>query len=626
MKKMKKVLSILLASVMTLAMAAPGFAENKGTGSITITNTTAGKVYNVYKLFDANPSGNGNNKDGENKALIAYTAEENQVKTMVEAAGETYISGQETYTDGYFVFTATKTQSSDSDGETVKYNVTKNPDKPDNEVIDHLSSTFFEKEDKVDKDTTTEPDKQITKLKEKYKDLFTKVEGEGKTVEGNPTALKFDGLEYGYYFVTSSLGTALTITSTNYDVTIFDKNQGPHWDDKEKGDGGKKITKINDNVLTIENPNDPDGEPIPAPTDVVSANYEDKITYEVKFQATDYDGEKKVKEYYLKDVLAPGMSYVKNGNNVALEIKVEGKEKNGYTLQSTDYTITTTTTDEKNEFELRIPWINENGTFKYPYTDSVQTVTITYSAIVDTDAVIAEDGNKNKVSLAYWTEDQTPDNPDEPNKPHEVSGEKTTTTYVYALAINKTDKAGKGLSGAVFALTDNTNNANPIYVTDGGNDGQGNQIYLYEKAAENPDPEHPQSNKVTSPTNGVIIIKGIKEGEYKLTEIEAPNGYNLLKDAVVVSSVKTGEAIKKSEKTTIYYDADGNIIDEITTSKKEIILPNNVEIYKNAIKNVVNVAGTILPATGGIGTTIFYAAGIILMAGAVFFVVRRKRA
>lgn len=613
MKKMKKVLSILLASVMTLAMAAPGFAENKGTGSITITNTTAGKVYNVYKLFDANPSGNGNNKDGENKALIAYTAEENQVKTMVEAAGETYISGQETYTDGYFVFTATKTQSSDSDGETVKYNVTKKPDKTDNEVIEHLSSTFFEKEDKVDKDTTTEPGKQITKLKEAYKDLFTKVEGEGKTVEGNPTALKFDGLEYGYYFVTSSLGTALTITSTNYDVTIFDKNQGPHWDDKEEGDGGKKITKINDNVLTIENPNAPDGEPIPAPTDVVSANYEDKITYEVKFQATDYDGEKKVKEYYLKDVLAPGMSYVKNDNNVALEIKVEGKEKNGYTLQSTDYTITTTTTDEKNEFELRIPWINENGTFKYPYTDSVQTVTITYSAEVDTDAEIAGDGNKNTVSLKYWTEDQNPNEDD----PHIIEKEKETITYVYAFAIKKTNTAGDSLSGATFTLT-NKDNSNVQLRETVANSG----IYEYVSANSNEAP-----TPIVSPESGKIIVKGVNAETYTLKEIKAPAGYNLLTNTISITPVL---ATKYAKKYKITYTTDTNGVTTATTTslgddatESEYNFDSDVPVL---LEGVINNAGTILPATGGIGTTIFYAAGIILMAGAVFFVIRRRRA
>lgn len=608
MKKMKKVLSILLASVMTLAMAAPGFAAPTAgdsevtTGSITISNVTKGKEYKAYKLFDANPSGNGNNKD---TALIAYTADLNKVKAMVEATkGEGQFNpDSETLTDDYFLFTKINGSAP------VKYNVEVVSNKNDTEVITYLKNTYFEE---VSANDPTDTNKKKTVLNDNYKDLFEDA-GEFKAVQGKETELVLNDLSFGYYFVTSSLGTSLTITSTNYDVKILDKNQGPHWDDKEEGDGGKKITKINDNVLTTVNSNDPEGEPIPAPTDVVSANYEDKITYEVKFQATDYDGEKKVKEYYLKDVLAPGMSYVKNGNNVALEIKVEGKEKNGYTLQSTDYTITTTTTDEKNKFELRIPWINENGTFKYPYTDSVQTVTITYSAEVDTDAEIAGDGNKNTVSLKYWTEDQDPNEDD----PHIIEEEKETITYVYAFAIKKTNTVGDSLSGATFTLT-NKDNSNVQLRETVANSG----IYEYVSANSNEAP-----TPIVSPESGKIIVKGVNAETYTLKEIKAPAGYNLLTNTISITPVL---ATKYAKKYKITYTTDTNGVTTATTTslgddatESEYNFDSDVPVL---LEGVINNAGTILPATGGIGTTIFYAAGIILMAGAVFFVIRRRRA
>ena len=83
-----------------------------------------------------------------------------------------------------------------------------------------------------------------------------------------------------------------------------------------------------------------------------------------------------------------------------------------------------------------------------------------------------------------------------------------------------------------------------------------------------------------------------------LVETEAPQNYNPLTEAVEV---------------------------KIEDGDKVATLDNNNTVYKEGGVQVINYTGTILPSTGGIGTTIFYAAGIVVMAGAVFFVVRSRK-
>lgn len=118
MRKMKKLLSMLVAATMTLAMAAPSFADTTPTsGTITIPNATVGNTYEAYQMFEANPSGS--------EDLIAYTATQAQVTAL---GGEN---------NPYFEFEAI--------GTTGKYNVKEKIKLEDNpEYLNYLKGLFHE--------------------------------------------------------------------------------------------------------------------------------------------------------------------------------------------------------------------------------------------------------------------------------------------------------------------------------------------------------------------------------------------------------------------------------------------------------------------------------------------------
>lgn len=131
---------------------------------------------------------------------------------------------------------------------------------------------------------------------------------------------------------------------------------------------------------------------------------------------------------------------------------------------------------------------------------------------------------------------------------------------------------------------------------------------------------------IESPADGKIIIKGLKAGTYRLKETKAPNGYNLLTEEKNIVATKA-----EQYKTTYYYTYENGTVTSVTVEEGATAPAGAVEVSSNGMPlvtpvTVINNAGGLLPSTGGIGTTIFYAAGIVLMAGAVFFVVRRKRA
>lgn len=490
MKYTKKLLSLVLVLVLALALAIPGFAAE--TGSITITNATKDQTYAGYKIFDATYAGSGED------AKVSYTITENdQFYTEVAAEGSP--------------FQLTKVEGSDP----AKYVVSVKQGKNDEDVLTWV------------KDLNVEG---------KTPDLAQKTASNAE--------VKWDNVPYGYYYITSSLGTTVTVDSNLPDVTVIDKNQKP---------GTDASKTVGDETIEI-------GE---------------TATFTIEFTATNYDGDKAIENYYVTDVMPQGMELVAN----SIKVKVGDAAEQAFTKDEAF---------EQNGFKITIPW-KDGDAFKY---SSPVTVQVTYQAKLTSDAAIDGDGNKNEATIS-WT-----GNPGG----SEVTVDKTV--YTYALAIKKVDKQGNGLAGAEFVLK----NAKGENVKVSGADG----VYTVDPTVE-------KSATITSPASGLIIIKGVDSDDYTLTETKAPAGYNLLTEPVDVKPVKTGGTTTNK---TIYLDANGNQVSEGEEHAVQFTITADVGATAYA---VVNFTGTELPSTGGMGTTIFYTLGGVLVVGAAILLVTKKR-
>ena len=403
------------------------------------------------------------------------------------------------------------------------------------------------------------------------------------------STLKFSDLAYGYYFITSEVGAIVTIDSTLKDVKVVDKNQKPGWDNEDPDNPDPDYPENPGKVII-----NADG----TKTVVNSANYGDTVNFNLAVNATAYDGDKLVTYYHITDTLGAGFSAASN-----IKVLIDGKEL----TKDTDYTLT----QNGNAFSIDIPFGEKYG--------SNAKIEVTYSATVLDTAVLAGEGNINSANFTYTTDDNfTPDNPpydpknptdpDYPDKPenpqYPTENERKTTTYVYALGILKVDPEGNALQGAEFAVKDAEGNT--IWAK--GNDG----VYEYCKAGT-----EGAVNQFKTDDNGVLVIKGVEAGKYNVTEMVAPRGYNLLPGATEIEA-KLKEAY--TTKITTYLDENGKVTNTVTETTKETEAGANVTGLV-----IVNNAGTELPSTGGMGTTIFYILGGILVAGAVVLLITKKR-
>lgn len=386
---------------------------------------------------------------------------------------------------------------------------------------------------------------------------WTKADGVTATssAKSDGSALTFQNIPYGYYVVTTTQGAQLiSVDSTNPTASIVDKNS----------------TTVTELTKTADK------------TDV---NIGDTVTYTVSFNTSNYSGAgtaaKKIVTYTIEDTLP---DFLKDVTVTSIIVDNDGD------ADTTD--DQTNVTAQFADKKIEIDWYDDaNSKFLY---DNGATVTIIYTAVVTDKAAIDGNGNTNKVTLT-WT--------DEGGK---IPGslEKEETIYTYAIALKKVDDKGTPLAGAVFQF--------PFYVKPTADTTDGAYIYAGTTASDG------LTNQITTPADGVIVVKGVKSGTYSIEEVTAPNGYNKLTAPVSVTAVKTSST---TTHTTVYLDENGNVTNTETSTKVEVILNN---IAATAIV-VVNKTGLELPSTGGMGTTIFYVLGAILVLGAGVLLITKRR-
>ncbi len=475
MKNCKKILAIALAVALVLALSVTAFAATitkadgvTGPASITVhipeitDGRTANNIYKIYKVFDAMLTPDGTG--------ISYTL----------------VDGKTTAPDGFQV----------GPGGSIKY--VRSEDATDLTPVDIAAiAAYVGESDLVATVNTTNADTEFT----------------------------VSGLPYGYYYITTTTGTVVTVNSTKPDADVYDKNEIPPVDKTITGahyvdEAGKKA--IADVGSTV--------------------NYQASITKKAGAE-----------NYVFHDKMSTGLTY----NNDA-KVYVNGTE---VAASATTYTIGSLDGDT-----LTI-------TFKNSFINSLADETeivIKYSATVNSDA-LQLDPAKNTAYLNYGDENGENSTP-----------VKETEVYNAKISVFKTDDEDKPLAGAGFVLK----NSDGQYYTLVNND------IVWVDSVDAAD-EH-----ISDAEGNVPAFTGLCDGTYTLVEKTVPAGYNGTADQEIV--------IKGANATETEVFSSSNLIQSAT---------------------VVNEEGAVLPSTGGIGTTIFYIVGsVMLLAAAIVLIARRRTA
>ncbi len=352
----------------------------------------------------------------------------------------------------------------------------------------------------------------------------------------------FDRLPLGWYLVVSDLTTdaICSIDTTAKEVTIKEKNGAP------------TVTK------EVEYASGSWGE-----------GNDGNVGDTVNFQTTIYVTDGNPTNYVLHDQMSNGLAF-KEGSIVV--------KKNGERF--IDYTVVTPT--DNCTFEIKF---NENS------LQANDTVVVTYSATINSNAVVGTTGNDNETWLKYGNNGET------------THGKTKTYTWSFNIFKYFTDSNNdmQYLANVEFVLYRKDNTANK---TEYAQFNSNNKLTGWTEA-EN------EATKLKTNATSTVAVEGLDAGTYFLKETATPVGFNSLTSDVEVQITSSCNTLTHATYTVQYKMV--NEEDFTDTDEEEKVVP------------IENNRGTTLPGTGGIGTTIFYVVGGGLMVAAAVLLITKKR-
>lgn len=506
MKRVKRVLALLAAFALVLAMAVPALANE---AKYTISTDQANHTYEVYQIFKGDLSERtlsnvkwGENTKGRGTAKVGDAVDSTVLATIEGLKGETdakILEGIEQYVN-FETTPFAEVTSEKSAAVQAGYYIIKDKDGSQNGKQDAYTNYIVQ----VAGNVKITPKSSIPTVKKEVKDINDSTE--------------------------TALG---------------------EWQKDADHD-------VNDQVWFRL-------------TGTLPENYETYTTY----------------EYIFHDTMSKGLTFDSDSVEIYL-----GDEKNGTKIDASKYTVSPQS-DANGVTEITIQFADLKTAVSATSDDKI---TVVYKATLNEQSVIGSAGNPNKVYLEFSN------NPN--GKGTGKTPEDTVIVFTYKVAANKVDGKGNKLAGAGFKLSKFDKESN------------GWKLVGYQNvkldASSNP-VETDGHYEVANATATSFAWNRIDDGKYKLEEFVTPAGYNTIDPVefdVVAGHADLTLTSLSGTKTT-------GTVGEYTFAS------NNTE--GSLTTEIVNQSGTVLPSTGGMGTTVFYVVGGGLMAVAVVLLVTKKR-
>ncbi len=577
MKTKKRVISIVLALVMVLAtvMVPAVSAKAAGTEKIVIKKATH-EDYNAYQIFIGKVS-------GTSPDLVLGDIEWG---TGVDKAG---LAGElRTKMPTYFPTIDTTDPSAEE--------VAKGLEDIKNDTANGESAL-----------------RKFAQIAEKHK--LTPAGG-SKTYDSETKTVTISGLDDGYYLVLDEATVAnrddaksAYIVQVVKSVELLTKMEVPTLE--------KKILEKNSLDATVK-------------VTTNEASIGDKVKYELVATVPDMTGYTAY-YYVMTDEMSKGLTYNE-------DLVIVFNDTTPKTLvENTDYTVNATTDAGTGITTIKVVFLK----FLEKYSDKQgKEFTFTYSGSVNEEAVIGgTTGNTNTASLIF-SNDPSHDYDDEKNEPDDddpvgKTPEKVTKTFVYGIKLTKEDgQTNAALTGAKFGISATdvefiTKINGDLYKKSSTGtfyklkNGTYTDVDTYDDDAyDDKSTKYEVVEDVTYNTvktdiskesyvksDGSLAFTGLGAGSYEIEEIVAPEGYNSLTTPIRISITAD---YNTPDAPVFKYSVDGGTPTDIPGDG---IIPYTVENNK----------GVVLPSTGGMGTTLFYVVGGVLVAFAGVLLITKKR-